>query len=246
MGKETVVRVRIDETDNFVLSYLEKRYGISKSQILREGIKNFEAVQENQMYPLRMNALTEAHGDSYQLKEYGVVDDDILLGKGFWAELEADYHIKGEEVVQFGTSILKMHGNLLHIKGGSLADMQTCLKILHKKRRRGGLGMSYYSIEGEDNKEKTYVLASYEVTPNEENVIVKFSSLDGSVAYELRPDMVFKSVDSIHRTLTNNLKKAVESGYTVKISEDFERMYVSIGYETEDEYEMPRFTASKL
>lgn len=246
MGKEIIIRVRIDEVDSFVLNNLEKKYGITKSQILREGIKNFEAVRENKMYPLRMNRLTETFGDSYKLKEYGVVDADILLGKGFWAELEADYHMKGDEIVRFGSSILEMHDNLLRIKGGSLAEMQTCLKILHNKRRKGGLGMSYYSIEGEDDTIKTFVLVSYEVTPKKDTVIVKFLSMENSVTYELRPDMVFKSVNAICSSIANKLSKAVASGYTVKISEDFDRMYVMIGYETEEEFEMDRFTASKL
>ena len=139
-----------------------------------------------------------------------------------------------------------MHDNLLRIKGGSLAEMQTCLKILNNKRRKGGLGMSYYSIEGEDDTIKTFVLVSYEVTPKEETVIVKFSSMENSVTYELRPDMRFESVDAICSSLQNKLTKAVASGYTVKISEYFARMYVMIGYETEDEFEMDQFTASKL
>lgn len=67
------------------------------------------------------------------------MDADILLGKGFWAELEANYHIKSDEIVRFGSSILEMHDNLLRIKGGSLAEMQTCLKILNNKRRKGGI-----------------------------------------------------------------------------------------------------------
>jgi len=106
--------------------------------------------------------------------------------------------------------------------------------------------MSYYSIEGEDDTIKTFILVSYEVTPKEENVIVKFSSIENSVAYELRPDMRFESVDAICNSLQNKLTKAVASGYTVKISEYFARMYVMIGYETEDEFEMDQFTASKL
>ena len=246
MGKEIIIRVRIDEADSFVLNNLEKKYGMTKSQILRESIENFEAVRENKMYPLRMNKLTETFGDSYKLKAYGVVDADILLGKGFWAELEANYHIKRDEIVRFGSSILEMHDNLLRIKGGSLAEMQTCLKILNNKRRKGGLGMSYYSIEGEDDTIKTFVLVSYEVTPKEETVIVKFSSMENSVTYELRPDMRFETVDAICSSLQNKLTKAVASGYTVKISEYFARMYVMIGYETEDEFEMDQFTASKL
>ena len=228
------------------MNNLEKKYGMTKSQILRESIENFEAVRENKMYPLRMNKLTEAFGDSYKLKAYGVVDNDILSGKGFWAELEADYHAKSDETVRFGSSILEMHDNLLRIEGGSLAEMQTCLKILNNKRRKGGLGMSYYSIKGEDDAIKTFVLVSYEVTPKKNTVIVKFSSMKDSVTYELRPDEQFKSVDTICSSLNNKLTKAVASGYTVKISEDFERMYVMIGYETEDEFEMDRFTASKL
>lgn len=246
MGKEIIIRVRIDEADNFVLNSLEKKYGMTKSQILRESIGNFEAVRENKMYPLKMNKLTETFGDTYKLKAYGVVDADIILGKGFWAELEADYHIRRDESVRFGSSILEMHDNLLRIKGGSLAEMQTCLKILNNKRRKGGLGMSYFSIEGEDDTIKTFVLISYEVTPKEEAVIVKFSSVENSVTYELRPDMRFGSVDAIYSSLQNKLTKAIASGYTVKISEDFARMYVMIGYETEDEFEMDQFTASKL
>lgn len=68
MGKEIIIRVRIDEADSFVLNNLEKKYGMTKSQILRESIENFEAVRENKMYPLRMNKLTEPFGDSYKLK----------------------------------------------------------------------------------------------------------------------------------------------------------------------------------
>lgn len=246
MRKEITIRVRIDETDNYVLNTLEKKYGMTKSQILRESIENFEAVRENRMYPLRMNKLTETFGDIYKLKAYGVVDADILSGKGFWAELEADYHMKRDEIVQFGSSILKMHDNLLRIKGGSLAEMQTCLKILNYKRRKGGLGMSYYSIEGKDNTIETFILVSYKVTQKEDIVIVNFSSMENSVTYELRPDTRFKSVDDIYNSLMNKLKKIVASGYTIKISEYFERMYVTIGYETEDEFEMDQFTASKL
>lgn len=84
------------------------------------------------------------------------------------------------------------------------------------------------------------------MTPKENTVIVKFSSMKNSVTYKLRPDMRFQSVTSICSSLENKLTKAVGSGYMVKISEDFERMYVMIGYETEDEFEMDQFTASKL
>ena len=70
--------------------------------------------------------------------------------------------------------------------------------------------------------------------------------MENSVTYELRPDMRFETVDAICSSLQNKLTKAVASGYTVKISEYFARMYVMIGYETEDEFEMDQFTASKL
>lgn len=246
MGKEKVIRVRIDESEDKVLSDLEKKYNVTKSQIVREGIANYDSLQKEMLYPLRVQKVLESLGKSYVIDSCGIIGDDILLGKGVWIDLHADYFIPERKCIQYGNCHLTMKGNEIHIEGGYLEEIRKCLMILQRERRKGGIGMSYFNISDENDNVNSYILVSYELNRQEESVIVKFNSMNFSVAYELRPDVRFKTVDDIKNYLDQLLEKVVSEGYTLKISEYFTRMYIMIGYETDDEYKSGQFTASKL
>lgn len=94
-----------------------------------------------------------------------------------------------------------MKGNKIHIEGGYLEEIRKCLMILQRERRKGGIGMSYFNISDENDNVNSYILVSYELNRQEESVIVKFNSMNFSVAYELRPDVRFKTVDDIKNYL---------------------------------------------
>lgn len=246
MGKEKVIRVRIDESEEKVLSDLEKKYNVTKSQILREGIANYESLHKEMLYPLRIQQVVESLGKNYAVDSCGIIGDDILLGKGIWLDLHADYFIPKRKCIQYGECHLIMKDNEIHIEGGYLEEIRKCLMILQAERRKGGVGMSYFKIEDENKNINSYVLFSYELNIQEKSVLLKLNSMEFSVAYELRPDDRFKTVDDIKNYLEQLLEKVVSEGYTLKISEYFVRMYVVIGYETEVEYNREQFTASKL
>lgn len=245
MGKERIIRVRVDETEAESLNVLEKKYKVTKSQIIREGINSFGSMREKRMYPLRINKVLEVLGKEYTVDSCGIIGDDIILGKGLWIDLYADYSVSKPKRIECGNCCITMKGNKIRVEGGFLEDIKKGLMILHKNRRKGGLGMSYFNIYDENDNVSSYVLTSYEIRKQEDNVLVSFNSINYSVTYELRPDTRFKDVDIIKDFLEKLLDKVVAAGYTLQISEYFVRMYVTIGYETDDEYKSGQFTASK-
>ncbi len=245
MLKERIIRVRVDETEAETLNALEKKYNMTKSQIIREGINSFEAMREKRIYPLRINKVLEALGKEYTVDSCGIIGDDIILGKGLWIDLHADYSVAKPKRIECGNCCITMKGNKIRVEGGFLEDIKKGLLIFHKNRRKGGLGMSYFSISDENDSVNSYILTSYKIAKQKDKVLVSFNSVDYCVTYELRPDTRFKNVDIIHDFVENILDKVVATGYTLKISEYLVRMYVTIGYETDDEYESGQFTASK-
>ena len=106
--------------------------------------------------------------------------------------------------------------------------------------------MSYFTISDENDNVKLYTLDSYEIDLQEESVFVRFYSKNITIGYELRPDMRFRTCDSISEYMENLLKFIVSDGHILKIIEYFARCYVIIGYETDDEFHMGQFTAKKL
>ena len=136
MGKEKVIRVRIGEEEEKQLYDLEERYNVTKSQIVREGISNYESMHESRMYPLRLQEVLKSVGKDYIVDSCGIVGDDILLGKGVWINLHAKYSIPKRKFIQYGDCQLTMKGNLIHIEGGYLEDIRKCLMILSRERDR--------------------------------------------------------------------------------------------------------------
>lgn len=106
--------------------------------------------------------------------------------------------------------------------------------------------MVYFAISDENDNTLSYILNSYKIEVNEENVVLELKALDFSVVYELRPDTRFRTVDSIKSYLENVMDQVISRGYLLKISEYFSRTYVMIGYETNCDLECGQFTASKL
>lgn len=245
MVKEKVIRVRIGEEEEKRLDELEKKYHLTKSQIVREGIANYESMHESRLYPLKVQEVLKSVGKDYIVDSCGIVEDDILLGKGVWIDLQANYFIPRQKCIQYGDCQLTMKDNLIHVEGGYLEDISKCLMILHRERKRGGVGMNFFSISDENDNVKSYLLVSYEIKKLEDCVEVEFHSIDYSVVYDLRPDTRFKTVDEIRSYLDKLLETIVTAGYMLKIDEYLVRKYVMIGYETDDEYVSGQFTASK-
>lgn len=106
--------------------------------------------------------------------------------------------------------------------------------------------MSRFEILDENNNVTSYELVSYEISRKKDRVIVKIISVDFNTTYELRPDRVVETVDDIEKFLGELLKKVTTTRDVLRISECFTRMYVTIGYENDDEYVYKRFTASKI
>ena len=106
--------------------------------------------------------------------------------------------------------------------------------------------MSYFCIKDEEGNDTSYLLVSYGIKVNGENVAFELKSDDFSVSYELRPDTRFSTVDIIKSYLEGILEQVKTNGYVLNVSEYFSRMYVMIGYETSSVFEMRQFTASKL
>ena len=124
MGKEQIIRVRVDEAELAALNILEKKYNMTKSQIIREGIKNYESMRENRMYPLRINEVLESLGKEYSVDSCGILGDDILLGKGLWIDLHADYSVPEPKRMEFGMCSVTMKGNKIHVEGGFIEDIK--------------------------------------------------------------------------------------------------------------------------
>ena len=105
--------------------------------------------------------------------------------------------------------------------------------------------MSHFNISDDNDNEKSYILISYKITKQKDCVLVKLDSNNYSITYELRPDVRFNTVDKIKNFIEKLLSKVVTNEYTLEISEYFERMYVIIGYETDEESEEGQFTVLK-
>jgi len=86
-------------------------------------------------------------------------------------------------------------------------------------------------------------LESYEINSQEESVLVRFHSTNLTIGYELHPDKCYQTSGAISEYMENLLKVIVSTGNILKITEYLERCYVMIGYETDDEFHMERFTA---
>ena len=247
MEKEKIIRVRIGETEEKTMEKLVDKYLVTKSQIVREGIANYEAVREGQLYPLNVKKILEPFGEKYEIVTCGIVGDDLLLGKGIWVELKADFSLLRKKEIQCGKARLTMEKNIIRIEGGYLDDMKQCLSTLSQEKSKGGAGMAYFSVTDDGDQISTYVLASYKIEKNEENVEISLNSMnDVCVKYRLKPDMRFKTCDQIKKCLEKMFDVVISDGHILKISENFERAYVFIGYETTEEFERAQFTASKM
>lgn len=105
--------------------------------------------------------------------------------------------------------------------------------------------MAYFEIESGNDK-NTYQLISYHITVNERGVFFTVKSLQYERSYILMADEVFKTNALISDRLDNILEYIAQNNYILKINEYFERCYVSIGYDTGIDFDMPRFTAHLL
>lgn len=116
-------------------------------------------------------------------------------------------------------------------------------KITYRKK---DANMSYFTVTDENQNIKSYTLDSYEIIPEKESIIVKFHSGNITIGYELQSDMRFRTCDIIYEYMENLLNTIVSTGHTLKIIEYFARCYVTIGYETDEDFHMKQFTARKL
>lgn len=247
MEKEKIIRVRIGETDEKTVEKMVDKYLVTKSQIVREGIANYEAVREGRLYPLNVQKILEPWGENYDIIDCGIVGDDLILGWGIWLELRAAYSVFRKREIQCGKAHLTMEKNVIRIEGGYLDDIKQCLISLWQEKSKGGAGMAYFSVTDDENQISTLVLTSYKIEKNKDSVELSLNSLnDVGVKYKLRPDMRFKTSDQIKKCLEQMFEKIISEGYILKISENFERLYVFIGYDTTDEFERAQFTASKI
>lgn len=247
MGKEIMLRVRIDELEDQKLEKLKQKYNImTKSQIIREAILNYETILENRVFTMDIQRILKGFGSEYSIEDYGVIDNDILLGKGIWVKLSAKYSVVKRKCITYGKCKLIMEDDKISIEGGYFNDIIKCLKILHKERVKGGAAMNYFSISDKNENVKSYAMISYEITKRENCVSVKLNSQDFSAMYELRPDERFKSIEEIKNYVEKLFSKIIEAGYILKISEYPERMYVYLGYETDEEYVSGQFTGERL
>lgn len=108
--------------------------------------------------------------------------------------------------------------------------------------------MRCFIISDDNENKKVYPLKEYKIYKvDEENVIVSFESCNNEViSYELHTDLIFKTVDAIESFLSDVMKESQSKKCDIVISEYFQRMYVSIGYETDQDIKMERFTAKKI
>ena len=103
-----------------------------------------------------------------------------------------------------------------------------------------------FNITDDNGNIKMYELVSYDINKQVGSVVLKLNSSNFSVSYELRPDERFTTIDNIENYLNELFDKAIALGCTLNVSEYFARMYLMIGYETDEEYVSGQFTASKL
>lgn len=244
MGKELIIRVRVDEAEAEMLNALEKKYNLTKSQIIRQGIADYEAIREKKLYPLNLNGILGNLSEEYTIDSCGIIDNDILLGKGVWMDLHTDWWISPQKRVEIGNSCLTIKGNQIHIEGGFINDINKILMLLHMSRKEGG-NMSYIKINDDEDKVICSVLVSYEIKIDGQVVFVTLNSVNESIIYELRPDTNIKTVEDIKNYLEKILMEVVDSGYTLEISEYLERMYVTFGYRNKIKTESRQFTALK-
>lgn len=103
--------------------------------------------------------------------------------------------------------------------------------------------MTHFEVTDDNGNIKLYCLTSYEITRQDElSVCVKFNTIDDTIMYILRPDDVFKTLDSIEDSLKKILTKSTTTGNILQITEYYIRSYVTFSYETNTEFDSARFT----
>lgn len=105
--------------------------------------------------------------------------------------------------------------------------------------------MSYLIVKDDNERVCTSILDSYQINERGKNIVLILKAKDFSVSYELCPDKRFETSNSIREYLEKILKKVIDLGYILKVSEYLARWYVYIGYETDDERERRQFSVLK-
>lgn len=71
---------------------------------------------------------------AYDVKNFGIIDNNYLSGKGFWIELTAHFKIGITNSFSFGATTISFDDSNVHVKGGFLNDIQNALAMLYNSR----------------------------------------------------------------------------------------------------------------
>ena len=133
--KEKILRVRIDDYTDEKLKTLEADYGLTRSEIVRRSLDIFETGKINDLFGVDMLKMLLPFKGAYNLKDFGIVGNDYLRGKGFWLILTTNFQIGLTKGFEYGGTQIKFNGNTVKVNGGFLNDIQKGLEILYSSKR---------------------------------------------------------------------------------------------------------------
>ena len=102
--------------------------------------------------------------------------------------------------------------------------------------------MIYFTILKENGNIESHALTSYEISIQEEYIIVIFTSTNFSVKYQLCPNARFKTVVALKDYLGKILENSVDKGCTVKIAESRSDNSIKISSKAETVVNKAEFT----
>lgn len=133
-NKDKILRVRIDDYTDEQLLLLEKRYEISRSEIVRRCISMFQNGTVNKLFGVDILEIFLPFEGAYDVIDHGIVENNYLSGKGFWLNLKANFRIGLAHGFTHGATTIDFKGNSVYVNGGFLNDIQSALAILYSSR----------------------------------------------------------------------------------------------------------------
>ena len=131
MEKDKILKVRIDDYTDKRLSDLEKKYGLTRSEIVRRSIGAYDADLLHSLFVTDMMDLVLSFGGAYTLENFGIAGKNYLEGNGFWIVVKANFKVTLTSGFTYGAIKVSITDNSVHIDRGFLQDIHNILSMIY-------------------------------------------------------------------------------------------------------------------
>lgn len=131
MTKDKTLQLRVSDYTLEQLDRLSKKMGLTKSETIRRSLSCMEENTMDKMFGIDILTIVLPFNGAYDVKDFGIIDNNYLSGKGFWIELTANFKIAITNGFRFRETEISFDNNNVHIRGGFLNDIQNALSMLY-------------------------------------------------------------------------------------------------------------------